>query len=156
ARWEAIQVLGRPGRLVTTAAGLVAQCAQEVLASALVMSVELAVAGDQQQPVGAATVRAALGELDLDEATGVFGRPWVERDAPREPGVEEEDRDRPAASQPQSIGAGGVDLRDGGLPGREQGELDALLHERLERLQVGRRLRQPHAARPVSECALEF
>ena len=83
--------------------------------------------------------------------------------------VIEKDRHGIAAGQPHQIGHGGVDgsVTDiapdrgverpdpPGLPGRENGEADAVFGENLQGIQVNRCFRQPHPLRGAVEMSAE-
>jgi len=86
---------------------------------------------------------------------GVGSRRRVETDAGAKVGLEEEDRDAPAAGKRHTIRLGGIDLIHLSLPGGEHGEFDSMMCQGSQSLVIYRCLRQPHALWHALEAVLE-
>ena len=131
----------------------------EEIPELLVVAVQLTVGGNEGEG------RATVGERRADQSRGdaLSGEPirvrrrlGLERGGGRQPGIEEDDADRPAGAEIDAVGSPGVDAHVGGLPRGEDRIGDSLLGRHPQRGQVDRRLRQPQPARPQPETDLEF
>ena len=132
---------------------------QEEITELLMVAIELAIGRDEGKR------RAAVCECRPDQSRGdTFpGEPIgvrrglrLERGGSRQPGIEEDDRDRPARTEIDAVRPTGVDAHVGGLPRGEDRVGDALLGGDSQGRQVDRRLRQPQAAGRPPEPELEI
>ena len=153
--------LGRPARLqqrlgqrddvesaVRDGPGRGGEPLQEQVAELLVVAVQLAVGGDQDE-AGLAVGEGGAGQPGGDalpgEPVGVGRGRGLERDGARQPAVVEGDDDRAPPAELEPVRPPRVETGVGRLPRREDRVADTLLGENPERRQVHRGLRQPEA-----------
>ena len=137
------------------------------LAEAVMVPVGLAVGGDVDE-LGTAGLRRESGDEPLRESLAV-PEEVAEGEIVGDRAVVEEEGDRPARRQPAEVGLSRVDpalarvpplpAREGprrrGLARRQDGEQDAFGGHDVERLEVDRRLGQPHPLGPAAEAGFE-